>query len=197
MRKYLIIGWLIIASALTASAQAEKNNKVINKPNLTGSWLLDRKRSNVGGPSKPNSQADLPLKITHRDPELRITRLYDHNGQIVERETFYYSDGRGETNPATMILSTQASVPARDLEKQTTKSKTRWSGKKLVTSSIVRDSVAGHPLEFEIMDEWKLSEDGKTLTQTSHTIFRSGPSNAVFVPSDAPDLKRVYNRLIN
>ena len=192
MRKSLIVFGLILAFALTVLPQADKKNKkVVNKPDLTGSWMLDRNKSNVGKSSIP----DLPVKITYRDPELRIKRLYDHSGQIGERETVYYTDGRGETNPTTMILSTGTNVTAHDLEKQETKSKTHWSGNKLVTSSVVRNSVAGHLLEFEIIDQWKLSEDGNTLTQTSRTVFRASSSDAVFIPANVPDLKRVYIRI--
>ena len=191
MRHYSSALGLILACALTALPQGDKKNaNVINKPDFSGSWLLDRKKSNVGKSAQP----DLPLKIVHNDPEFRIKRQYDHNAVTVEREFVYYSDGRGETNPATMILSTTPDRNARDLDKQVTNSKTRWNGNKLVTRSVIRNSIAGHMLEFEFIDEWKLSEDGKTLTQTSRTIFRPG-SDSVFVPANVPDPKRVYNRV--
>jgi hypothetical protein len=191
MRLYFSVFVLILACTLTAFAQGDKKNgNVLKKPDPTGSWMLDPKRSNVGKSAQP----DLPLKITYRDPELRIKRIYDHNGQTVEREFIYYSDGRGETNPATMILSTTPDKNARDLDNQVTNSKTRWNGNKLVTRSIIRNPIAGHMLEFEFIDEWKLSEDGKTLTQTSRTVFRPG-SDSVFIPANVPDPKRVYNRV--
>ena len=49
----------------------------------------------------------------------------------------------------------------------------------------------GHMLEYELVDEWKLSRDGKVLTKTSRTIFQQ--SDAVFVPA-MPATKKVYNR---
>jgi hypothetical protein len=192
MRKHLTLYSLILACALTALPQSDKKNtKELNKSNLTGSWMLDRKKSNVGQSSQP----DLPLKITYRDPELRIKRLYDHAGQMVERETVYYTDGRGETNPSTMILSTGTNMTAHDLEKEQTKSKTSCSGNKLMTRSIIRNLLVGHMMEFEIIDEWKLSEDSNTLTQTTRTIFRGDASDSGLIPANVPDIKRVYRRV--
>ena len=48
-------------------------------------------------------------------------------------------------------------------------------------------------LEYELIDEWKLSADGKTLTQTSRMVFQQ-TSNAFF-PFGVPETKRVYNRV--
>ena len=75
------------------------------------------------------------------------------------------------------------------------KSKTTWSGNKLVTRSTLRSLIAGRELEFDIIDEWKLSQDGKTLTQTSRTVFNPDSSTGVFIPANRPDIKRVYNRV--
>lgn len=190
MRRYPGLCGLILACVLGTLAQdQQKTANAPNKPNLTGSWELDRGKSNAGKASTP----DLPLKITHRDPELRVTHQYDENGKIVGRDFVYYTDGRGETNPANMLLSTSTDINSRALDKRVTSSKTKWNGKKLVTRSILRSSVAGHLLEFEVVDEWKISEDGNTLTETSKTVFR--PSDVIFIPADVPDIKRVYRRV--
>lgn len=192
VRKYLSVCGLILACALGALAQEkQKSVNVQNKPDLTGSWMLDRGRSNVGQSARP----DLLLKITYRDPELRIKRQFDHSGQIVERDFIYYTDGRGETNPATMVFSDGRNMNSRDLDKQVTRSKTRWSGNKLVTRSTLRNPVAGRMLEFEVIEEWKLSDDGKTLKQTSRTVFRPDSSDSLFIPANVPDSKRVYGRV--
>jgi hypothetical protein len=192
MRTYLIAGALMLTFALTALAQEkQKNVKVQNKPNLNGEWVLDRGRSNVGRAARP----DLPVKITHQDPELKIKYQFDHGGQIVEREFSYYTDGRGETNPATMFLSDGVRINARDVDKQVTKSKTRWSGNKLVTRFTLRSAIAGHILEFDVIEEWRLSDDGKTLTQTSRKVFRPNLYDSVFVPANAPDAKKVFSRI--
>jgi len=153
--------------------------------------MLDRARSKAGTPDKP----DLPLKISYREPELRITHQREENGKIVGREFVYYTDGRGETNPTTRALTTNPNSGARDWDKQVTKSKTRWSGNKLITRSTLRSAIGGHILEFEVIEERKLSADGQTLTETSRTVFRS--ADAVFNPANAPEHKSVYTRIPN
>jgi hypothetical protein len=174
----------------TASPQG-KRKIVKTKPDFTGTWLLDRTKSNVGSSSRP----DQPLKIVHRDPELRITHRSENNGQVNALDLVYYTDARGETNPTTMFLSTGTDMNQQGHDKDVTKSKTGWSGNKLVTRSTLRNVIAGRFLEFEIVDEWRLSDDGKTLTQTSRTIFRQDNSSAIVVPARRPDFKRVYNRV--
>jgi hypothetical protein len=54
-------------------------------------------------------------------------------------------------------------------------------------------AVAGHFVEYEQIDEWKLSADGKVLTQTSRIVFEQ--SNTVVVPAMVSDKKKVYNRV--
>jgi hypothetical protein len=174
-----------------SSAATHAQPKSKTKPDLTGSWLLDQKKSNSAGLT---SRPDLPLKISHHDPEFRVVLSGVSNGQIVEREFVYFTDGRGEENQATSLLTANPSaIKPDDLKNKITKSKTKWSGKKIVTRSRLRTDVAGHFIEFEQVDEWKVSDDGKVLTQTSVIIFVN--SDTVFVPGMAQDKKRVYNRV--
>ena len=171
-----------------AAAQGKQTTKA--KPDLSGTWLLDRRKSNVGSPAMP----DKPLKIAHHDPELRITHMVASNGQMRRQDLVYYTDGRGETNPTTMFLATATDMnPPGD--KDVTKSKTTWSGDKVVTRFTIRSLIGGHPLEFEMIDAWKLAKDGTTLTQTSRTVFRQDMAAGVFIPANRPDTKRVYNRV--
>ena len=159
-------------------------------PDLSGTWLLNVKKSNsVGLTTRP----DLPIKISHQDPELRITLTSEANGQRVERQSVYFTDGRGEENQATAMLTMNPNAPPRDPQKGT-KSTTRWSGNKIVTRSMLQLQAGGRVIEFELVDEWKLSSDGKTLTQTTKTVYLQS-SGGAFIPAMAPDKKRVYNRV--
>lgn len=168
----------------------KSQTKSQTKPDLSGSWLLDQKKSNDSGLT---TRPDLPIRIAHDDPEFRVTRPSESKGQIVERNFTYFTDGRGETNQATSGLTTNPSAAQADrLKTRVAESKTKWSGKKIVTRMPLRLNVGGHVVEYEQIDEWKLSEDGKVLTQTSRLIFQN--SNAAFVPTLAQDKKRVYNR---
>jgi len=181
----------ILICALGTSPAQQKQKTAKTKPDFTGTWLLAPSRSNV----QPSRTPDRPLKITHRDPELKITRMIEHNGQVTGQDLVYYTDGRCETNPTTMFLSTGTDINRQRPDKDVTRSKTNWSGNKLVTRSSLRSMIAGHVLEFTIIDEWKLSQDGKILTQTSRTVFRQDMSGGIFVPANRPDPKRVYNRV--
>jgi hypothetical protein len=182
---------LIFAFVATSIQAQAKQAGAKPKPDFSGAWQLDTAKSNVG----PSVTPDQPLKITHHDPEFRITRMIGSNGQLSAHDFVYYSDGRGEKNPTLVFLSTRNDTNPQSHDKDATKSKTTWSGTKLVTRSTVRSLIGGQVLEFEIIDEWKLFSDGKTLTQTSRTVFRQDNSGAIFVPANRPDMKRVYNRV--
>ena len=185
--KFAILCFAVVALASSLAAQKPPKPKA----NLNGTWLLDAKKSNsVGLTSRP----DLPIKISHQDPELRITLTSESNGQLVERNFVYFTDGRGEENEATAMLTTNPSAPPRDLQKERTKSTTRWSGNKIVTRSLLQLNAGGRLIEFELVEEWKLSSDGKTLTQRTRTVYLQS-SGGAFIPAMVPDKKRVYNRV--
>ena len=46
-----------------------------------------------------------------------------------------------------------------------------------------------HTFEDDVVDEWKLSADGKTLTQTSRHILPPNTAEQIFVPAHRPDDK--------
>jgi hypothetical protein len=176
MRKSLRLFAITLACVLWVNAQEKGNpGNVQIKPDFSGSWLLDPARSNVGVAAK----AELPFKITHLEPKLTITRQYEVEGRIVERDFVYYTDGRGETNTTARLLTTNPSAPSGE-DKQVIESKSRWSGQTLVTRSALR-SAAFHTGDFDVFQEWKLSNDGKTLTQTSRfSIVRVSATQLLF-----------------
>ena len=182
--KFIFLFLLPAMFASTALSQPKA------KPDFSGSWLLDQKKSNDSGLT---TRPDLPIKITHQEPEFRVTRSSERNGQIVEHDFVYFTDGRGEENEATSVLTTNPSgVKTADLKNRVTKSTTKWSGNKIITRARLQVQAAGHYLEFEQVDEWKISDDGKVLTQTNRVIFQN--SDTAFIPAMAQDKKRVYNR---
>jgi hypothetical protein len=166
-------------------------NKSGTKPDLSGTWVFDRDRSNVGK-SKNAATPPEQIKITYSDPELKIHRTVFINGQQEEKEFAYYTDGRGETNPATVWIT--ANPDPKSPRPAETKSKTSWSGEKIVTRSIFRSLTGTAIIEFQIIEEWRLSSDGKTLTQTTRTIAQHDPmSNSIFIPGNGRDFRAVYN----
>jgi len=156
------------------------------KPDLSGTWAFDRTRSNVA----PRSVANAEIKISHHDPELKISTTITINGNAQQRELTYFSDGRGETNPATQWISNRpdGNVP----HPAETKSKTKWIGDRIVTRTTLRKMEGIHMVEEEIVDEWKLSADGKTLTHTTRIILPRSTPEMIVVPANRDDDKRVY-----
>ncbi|HSE32527.1 MAG TPA: hypothetical protein VLA93_13225 [Pyrinomonadaceae bacterium] len=191
MRKS-ILAPAIFASILFLCTTAEAQNpKSQIKPDFSGTWLLDTKKSNTAGLT---TSPDLPITILHQDPEFKMVLSSESNGQIKKHEFIYFTDGRGEENEATSVITSDPSgFKPEDLRNKKTESKTKWSGNKIVTRSRYRLNVPGGTfVEFEQVDEWKLSDDGKVLTQTSRVNLQH--TNTAFIPSNAPDKKRVFNR---
>ena len=177
----------ILSFAVATPAQSAKAR---SKPDFSGEWLLDlKKTSKKWIPKRP----DLPLKISHQDPELHVKESSEKDGKIVERESVYFTDERGETNQAAQfMIGTGASTPNAELERERTKSYTRWSGNKIVSVATLRMVLGARVVEYKVIDEWKLSDDGKVLTRITQIVFQG--SNAMFVPAIVPDTKKVYNR---
>lgn len=182
---------VVLVTLLLCASAAAQNIKFTAKPDFTGTWLLDAKKSNTGGLT---TRPDLPITISHQDPEFTMVISSELNNQIKKHEFIYFTDGRGEENEATSVITANPTAfKPEDLKNKVTKSKTKWSGDKIVTRSRYTLNVPGGSLiEFEQVDEWKLSTDGKTLTQTSRVNLQS--SNTAFIPSNPPDKKRVFNR---
>jgi len=191
MKRRFSIGFVVLLT-IAAFSSPSANSQSKRKPDLSGTWLLDQKKSNDSGLT---TRPDLPIKVSHHEPEFRVTRPTEKGGQIVEREFVYFTDGRGETNPLTSFVTTNSSATNTDeIKKQVAKSKTMWSGNKIVTRAPLPLTIPGQYVEFDQIDEWKLSDDGKVLTQTSRVILNRS-SAPTFYPAMARDKKRVYNRV--
>ena len=144
-------------------------------------------RSNV----RPMVSATEEIKITYQDPALKIVRTVFVKGQSEQRELTYYTDGRGELNPTIYWLSTTPDPKSEHPAE--TKSRTTWSRNNIVIRATLRLTAGGHVMEEEVVDEWKVSDDGKMLTQTTRLTPRiTAPPGSVFVPANRPDEKRIY-----
>ena len=146
------VGLLLLPMATLCLAQSQPSQKQSQQvgPDLSGVWLLDESRSNVG--SGKDRVSEYVLTIVHREPEIRMTKKYKRSGRQFTEELIYYTDGRPE-------------LKGGRLDSQST---TRWRGGKLVSTS--RALPAGMrtdpPLEVITTDEWELSKNGQTLTRT-------------------------------
>lgn len=169
MRK--IIVFLLMCASL---ALAQDNKPKDAKPDFSGTWTFDRSKSNLGPLARTGlANAEVMLVITHKEPELKILRKINLNGNTGNQEFTYYSDGRGETNPAS-------------IGNGEVKSKTKWDKMKLESKSSTSFQLRGGGDTFhtDTAERRELSQDGKTLTVT---ISISGPRGI-------QSIKLVYNR---
>ena len=160
---------LLACPAPAAAARDDKKKNDKPRPDLSGTWELDRPKSDFGlFRDRPVSKADSTLVVAHRDPELKITRTLRLNGQQETKEFTYYTDGRGETNPAT--------IGAGEV-----KSKTKWDGDKVAARSKMTWRGGA---EMDVTQKWQVSPDGKTLTNTTVISNQMG----------VQEIKLVYRR---
>jgi hypothetical protein len=171
MRRPLSASLLTALLTLCLSAVAAGDGKK-KHPDFSGTWRIDRAKSDFGGfEDKPLAKADSTLVVEHRDPELKIKRTLSLNGQEEVKEFAYYTDGRGETNQATLGVGE-------------VKSKTRWDGDKVVAEAKITRRGQGGPYTLNVTQKWQVSSDGKTLTNTTNISNEMG----------AQQLKLVYRR---
>jgi hypothetical protein len=155
------------------------------RPDLTGAWELNKAKSDLRDDRYALSLEEAGVTILNHDPELRLTRRF-RSGNFGPAEAILYTDGRGETNAALM---------GQDAIKSTTK----WEGKKLISRYVLRRTVAGSPETVDVIDEWKLSDDSRTLTLTTTLRYLLRAVDAEHKPpflGRVPRLwvKRVYER---
>ncbi len=166
--------WVLLTVLLTPclSAAGARDEKKKAHPDFSGTWALDRSKSDFGiFDERPIAKADVTLVVAHAEPELKVARTIKLNDKRESSSLVYYTDGRGETNPGLFGVSE-------------IKSKTTWEGGKLVARSKLKRGGAQTHAELELTEKWSLSGDGKTLTYTSTLRGEFGES----------DVRLVYRR---
>lgn len=134
--------WTLALAAALASPAAFS----ADKPNLTGTWLLNVKKSEFGPSPGPDK---FERKIVHNDPELKMTTTQSFQSQERTNDVVYITDGAEHT------------VKSGQGEAQITAT---WKGNNLEVKSV--RNVQGN--EIVAVETWTLGEDGKTLTTVSH-----------------------------
>lgn len=155
--------FLLVLSSSALGQGSEKATSQAEPFNLSGTWILDRSKSDFGALSdSPLVQAEVTLTIEHAAPELKIKRKETRDGREQLTELAYYTDGRGEMNPST-------------LGRVGVKTSTKWDGGKIVsTSKLTRRDASGKTSTLETTDRWQLSKDGRTLTQVTAISYGGG-----------------------
>lgn len=150
MRK-ILISVLILAAFATIATAADK-------PNFSGSWVLDADKSNFGPMPPP---ANMTRKIDHQDPSMTVDQTGGPQGD--QSMTIKYStDGKETVN----------SMMGNDV-----KTTAAWEGNALMIN--MKADLGGN--EVKITDKWTLSDDGTVLTDLMHLALPQGEFEITFV----------------
>ena len=139
---------LTIITATAATPQA--------KPNLSGRWVLDPQRSELGPKMREGAYRET-LVIEHRDPRLRIDYTLTFAG--AKLHTVYELTTDGAENHTTTPLGEEVT-------------RSHWEGDRLITEATLNS-------ERTRIRRW-LSADGKLLYQ-SYQKNSKNPGTMVFV----------------
>jgi hypothetical protein len=148
---FLLLSLILLTEGTPAVAQT--------RPDFSGNWSLDKSRSDFGRLAKEAANIKISLKITHREPELKVVRSGSLNEQGGTENLTYFTDERGENNPGLLNHSTA-------------RSKTKWEGMRLTSRSLSSVTVNGQAFQLETIERRELSADRKTLTLS---ILASSP----------------------
>lgn len=181
--KVMRVLWLLSFVTLCPAQDIRGGLTAENKPDLTGTWVLDMPKSDFGPHKGDLAYDELTLIISQHEPEIRITRKTVKNKKERSQALAYYSDGRGESNPE---------IAGKEVVKSTTK----WDGDALVSHGTHRVQLFDDALVFETTDRWELSADGNTLT---HITVSTPPRRVSGRPTDMPEnileAKRIFRRV--
>jgi len=160
MRTFLAVSIIVFISGLTAAQGTQPPADLASTINLSGTWRLDLKASDLGG-AKPFLIYDaLTLVISHQDPVLKITRQLTKKNKTTTQELTYYTDGRGETNPTPN-------------ENGKLESKTSWWDKLITIQGTSETPMGGDVVISDVNEKWELSDSGNTLieyTVSGHSV---------------------------
>lgn len=174
-------GIIVITCATLVSAQVQPATQT--HPDLSGTWKLNSKQSDLADDYRyALSRGEESINISAHDPEIKVTRRYSFG----ESNSTLYTDGRPATN--------------RDTTGETFKSSSNWDDRKLVSRYALHRSFSGNPETLDVIDEWTVSNDGKTLTlKTTIRYLQRGTDAAHREPfrGYVPRLwlRRVYDRI--
>jgi hypothetical protein len=173
-RKLILILW--VASCVVVGSAQDKKSSGQSRPDLTGTWVRSSYKSNHRGQLE---NYPVTLAISHKEPEVTITRKSVIQGKEKITDEVYYTDGRGEKNEpqfqtALAVSSSPTSgIVQKGADDPQTKTKTKWESKKLVSRSSTTLEAVGHRFYIDATQKRELSADGKTLTITT-TIMPGG-----------------------
>jgi hypothetical protein len=133
------------------------------KPNLSGTWVLDKEKSDppgMGMGGRGGFNPDITLIIEHQEPVLKIKRIVKTERGEQVQELTYTTDGKENVNPG--------------MRGGEFRSKTKWEKGKLVTKGTQTIQSPMGTMDLEVTETRRLSEDGKTLIIETTTVTPQG-----------------------
>ncbi len=185
LRKITIFAWLLSCAALCIAQEGNQKSASQSKPDLSGTWVLDKSKSKPG-----KKTGGLTLIISQHESEIRITRKSTLDGNEKNHELLYYSDGRGEKNP-TLVRD---ELTGSDFVGTTTK----WEKNRLVMKAMYQRKSPKGSFEMEMTEQWGLSSDGTMLTKTTKIDAPkrvTGTPDMIIVVRDQSPTKLVFTRV--
>ncbi len=123
------------------------------RTDFSGRWRMVKDKSDFGGFAIP----DLVVQVVdHHDPTLNVHTVETIGSKTTTADVSYFTDGSITNN----VINGRAA-----------ESKAFWDGPALMIRTTEKDS-KGEDVVIE--DRWELSEDGQTLTRTSHITTPKG-----------------------
>jgi hypothetical protein len=154
-------------------------------PDLSGIWMLEMSKSNLGSLKNNLLYDSLTLDISCHGAKLAIIRKQTKDKHERVQQLAYFIDGRGEKNPNFTGTGT-------------IKSKTKWEGALLVSDGDMSTPTGGDTIVQTMAERWEISPDGKTLLQiTSIGPFRStfGKMDTISMFRGVEKIRRVFKKL--
>ena len=134
-------------------AFAQDSPPAARHPDFSGRWRMVKDKSDFGGFAVP----DLVVQVVdHHDPTLNVHTVETIGSKTKTADVSYFTDGSTSSNV----------INGRNAE-----SKAFWDAPALMIRTNEKDS-KGEDVVIE--DRWELSEDGQTLTRTSHITTPKG-----------------------
>ena len=148
------------ATSAMAASSAAGSATASDKPNLSGTWVLDAAKSDFGQMPPPDSRTDT---IEHKEPSIKIT--VDQTGQM------------GEMNFTMDLVTDGTTVSKWTAFGNEAHSTAHWEGNTLVVKTDAK--FQDDPVSFQV--KYTLSPDGKTLNVQDHFSGPMGEGDAKLV----------------
>lgn len=148
---------ILLASAALAVVQ---NDAETAHPNFSGRWRMVKEKSDFAHAQMP----DMIIRvIEQRDITMNIHTIQTSGTTTKTADVSYFIDG----SPSTNVINNQEAT-----------SKTFWDGRTLEVRTTLKLSNGDEEL---VEDRWELSDDGETLTTTSHVSTPKGSTTLKLV----------------